>query len=789
MRKIYILLILLSIQLSSSAQIDKFVKGYVYNTKKEAIQGVLVTSSKYNNSITDKNGFFIIKYTENIDFNIKLKHISYHDKTIPIIVKKQDVIYVTLINKNLELKEVKIISKINRSNTININKSLLQQVPVSSNSGVEQLIKTLPGVSSNNELSSQYSVRAGNFDENLIYINDIEIYRPNLINSGEQEGLSLINPQMVSSINFSPGGFSAKYGDKLSSVLDVKYKIPQQFEALLDVSLLGISALIANVSKNKKIKYTFGFRLKSNSYLLRNMDTKGSYHPYYLDLQSLIEYKINENFSASLWLNYNKNQYKFTPQSRETSFGTLSQSTKLKIYFEGKELDVHKYNTEAISIKYHPNSNNVIKLIASKYRAREKESYDILGEYYLQELFESKGGNILGSIDELGIGRYLNHARNTLNQDIYTVKLKGSHDIKNVFVEWGVLANKNKTRDNINEWQYIDSAGYSMAKSANNVLLYANRKSKNNINFEKYSSYLQVNKVINTSLGELQALMGLRHSYWTYANNHIVSPRATLCFIPEWTKKIKINFSVGSYKQIPNYREMLDINGQLINKVKIQESIHYAISEEYYFKLWNRPFKLFSEIYYKDLKHLIPYDLENVRIRYYGNKKSKAYTYGLDLRLNGEFVKGVESWISLSLLRSKEKISDSKIYTPRPNDQMINFSMFFQDYLPNNPSYTMQLSLHYASGLPVWTPRTQTRGKAFRMPSYRRVDLGISKDLVWKKKIKHLKSLSVGLEIFNLFNINNTVSYLWLKDINNNQYAIPNYLTSRKINLTINASF
>lgn len=795
----FIIIILLIFPILLKAQNTRTLKGQIIDSENNSIAGAYIkieNTPLITNS--DSLGRFSFKLPNKKEFTIQVSHVSYIDFAKSYTIKSREFknIIIKLSLKKEQIGEVKIEANQNiRNKTTGISTKHLNQIPVSSSGAVEQLIKSLPGVSSNNELSSQYSVRGGNFDENLVYINEIEIYRPNLIRSGQQEGLSIINPDLVSSIQFSSGGFDAKYGDKMSSVLDVKYKTPNKFEASTEISMLGASAHLGNKSKNSKLSYIAGMRYKTNRYLLQSLDTKGEYEPNFTDFQALVNYRFNSSLSLHLWANLSENKYQFRPDNRNTSFGTISNALQLDIYFDGQEKDEYKTNTQAFTLKYHPNSNSLIRLIGSRYETSEEEKFDIMGQYYLSDLFVSQGGNQDESIENLGIGTFIDHARNRLEKDVYTIDIKGDHSINNLFIQWGIGAKSERVDDEINEWQYQDSAGYSMPVSTSDVLLAYSRNANNKIDNKHLKTFVQATQVLNTSKGELQITGGLRYHYWDYTEKGIFSPRASINYIPKWKNKVKFRLAAGSYQQIPSYREMLMIDGNISDRLNIQKSIHYVLGQEYYFKAWNRAFKFSSEIYYKDLTSLTPYDIENVRIRYYGDKKAKGYATGLDLRINGEFVPGTESWASLSLMKTEENIYGDKLsYIPRPSDQSFNFSMFFQDYLPNNPSYKMHLSLFYGGRLPVWSPKKGKNGGSFRIPNYRRIDLGFSKVLVDEDTqkqglLKHFKSMWIGLEIFNVLDINNTVSYLWIKDISNNQYAIPNYLTGRKINLKLSAKF
>ena len=783
-----------------SAQNMASIKGTIKNVQGQALYGVhIINKANSQTTSSDKNGRYLVHYEAGKKITIQFSHVAFQLVEKEFTLKPGQTIEFNpvLKEKRQSIDEVDISAQIKLQNKgIYIQTKEIDKIASAGGESIENLLKTLPGVSSNNELSSQYSVRGGNFDENLVYINDIEVYRPTLIRSSQQEGLSIINPDLVSSVFFSAGGFDAKYGDKLSSVLDIKYKTPRKFEASADMSLLGTSAHIANASKNGKLSYLAGFRYKTTRYLLASLDTEGDYNPKYNDFQALINYTFNTKWSLHFWANMSKNQYRFKPKDRETNFGTISDALQLKMYFDGQEKDEYTSDMEALTLKYHPNSKSLFQLIANRYATNEKERFDIQAQYYLQYLFVSQGGNTNESIENLGIGTYLDHANNKLKRQVNSIKLKADHSFGDLHLQWGIKALHEKIDDRINEWQYRDSAGYSVPFSDSETLLAYSRQAINHISGTHLTGYTQGNYSFSNNSGNYQLSAGLRYHHWTYNSSNFLSPRFSLNFIPNWEKRMKFRLAVGNYKQMPSYRESLKIDGSISSKLNIQEAWHYTLAHEYLFKIKERDFRLSSEFYYKDLKSLIPYDIENVRLRYYGDQKAKGYATGLEFRLNWEYVPDTESWISLSLMKTQEDIlGDNKGYIARPGDQRFNFSMFFQDYMPGNPTYKMHLTLIYAGGLPVWVPKQGKQGQSFNMPHYKRADLGISKELLDNKRVnnkgllKHFKSMWIGLEIFNLFDINNTVSYLWINDIRGNQYAIPNYLTARKLNLKLSAKF
>ena len=794
----YITLILIIICPKVNAQNRDSLKGTIKNDLGQIVSGVHIINTSNSHATTSaEDGKYVIHYKAGKQLKLQFTHITYETLEKNFILEDgQTLVYNPILKeKTQRIDEVDVAAQSKlQSKGIYLQTKEIDKIASVGGESIENLLKTLPGVSSNNELSSQYNVRGGNFDENLVYINDIEVYRPSLIRSSQQEGLSIINPDLVSSVLFSAGGFDAKYGDKLSSVLDIKYKTPRKFEASADVSLLGTSAHIANASKNGKLSFLAGFRYKTTRYLLASLDEKGDYDPNYKDFQALLNYSFNKKWSLHLWANISKNKYAFKPKNRETNFGTVSDALQLKMYFDGQEKDEYNSDMEALTLKYRPNSKSLFQLIANRYATTEKERFDIQAQYYLQDLFVSQGGDKNESLEHLGIGTSLDHANNELERKVNSIKLKADHELGNIHMQWGIKALHEKIDDRINEWQYRDSAGYSVSNSESGLAY--SRQALNRMEGTHLTAYSQGNYTFNNQLGDFQLTAGLRYHYWSYNKDYFLSPRFSLNYIPNGERKMKFRLAIGNYQQMPSYRESLNIDGQISDKPNIQKAWHYTLAHEYMFKVSERDFRLSTELYYKNMKSVIPYDIENVRLRYYGDQKAKAYAAGLEFRLNWEYVPNNESWLSLSLMKTSEDIlGDTKGYIARPSDQRFNVSMYLQDYMPGNSSYKMHLTLIYAGGLPVWVPKQGKQGQSFNMPHYKRADLGFSKELLYAKRaknkglLKHFKSMWIGLEIFNLFDFNNTVSYLWINDIQGNQYAIPNYLTARKLNLKLSAKF
>ena len=771
-------------------------------------------------TISDKKGHYEIEISANHELTLVFSFVGYKMQEIVLRLKPGEHKEINReLHKTAQMLPDIIVQdeRIRTTNLTRINPKEVSVIPTVTGS-IESLIKTLPGVASNNELSSQYSVRGGNFDENLVYVNGIEIYRPFLIRSGQQEGLSFLNSDLVGSILFSAGGFEAKYGDKMSSVLDIQYKRPTEFAGSVSLSLLGATAHIENATRNRKFSYLLGVRQKSYKYILNALETKGSYKPSFFDIQTLLRYDISDKFEISFLGNYANNKYNLVPETRETNFGTMQEAKQLTIYFDGQEVDRFKTWMGAVKTTYKPTKNLQLKLIASAFTSDESETFDIQGQYWIGKIETGLGQEDFGDKTEtLGVGTYLEHARNFLYANVYSIEHKGSYDNDKNFLIWGVKYQHDNINDELCEWEMIDSAGYSLPRppdipGTENPPVYPFElnyatKSNNNLSTNRYTCFIQNTWNFFLKNSDMSLTAGIRGNYWDFSEQFLVSPRATLSYKPNWKKDILFRFSAGYYFQPPFYRELRDFDGTINHDIKAQESIHFVIGSDWNFMAWERPFKVVTEIYYKHLDNLIPYEIDNVRIRYYANEKSKGYAAGIDMKINGEFVPGIESWASISFMKTEEDIYDDFYYDengnivepgyiPRPTDQRFRFSMFFQDYLPMNPTYKMHLAFYYGSSLPFGPPNSPRYKQTFRMPPYRRVDIGFSKQIVGdhtrinkKNPLHYLKSLWVCLEVFNLLQVNNTISYTWVTDVSGIQYAVPNYLTPRQINVKLIARF
>lgn len=677
--------------------------------------------------------------------------------------------------------------------------------------GIEGMIKTYVGT--NNELTSQYNVRGGNYDENLVYVNDFEIYRPFLTRSGQQEGLSFVNSDLAQGVNFSVGGFQAKYGDKMSSVLDVTYKHPKKFGGRVMASMLGASLSLEGATKNEKLTYLVGVRQKSNQYLLKSQPTKGVYNPSFTDAQALVNYRFSSKWEVEFIANYARNRFNFIPEESTSSFGVVNKAYQLRVFYDGAEIDQFDSRFGGISTTYRPNDRLKLKLLASGFQTNEKEAYDISGEYLLGELETDLGKENFGQVKTyLGTGIIHNYARNYLQVNVGNLAHRGSYDARKHFIQWGVDANVVNISDKLHEWERRDSAGFTQPYQPDNLELTKFYASTSDFNYVRYSGFVQDNFRFNDSLG-LTVSIGARFNYSTLNSELLVSPRAQLSYKPRnWKRDMVFKLAGGLYQQPPFYREMRDLNGKVNTGLLAQKSYHILGGLDYNFKGWNRPFKVTAEVYYKGLWDLVPYEYDNVRIRYFGKNDGKGYVYGGEVRLYGDIVKDATSWVSIGVMKAMEDVTDDKIvykgangadsatftpgYVPRPTDQRFMIGMYFEDYLPKWKNYKMHLNLLYATGLPFGPPDNNRYGDTLRLPDYKRVDIGFSALLLKGEKHQDSKLLSsfkniwLSLEVFNLLGIQNTLSYTWIQDqTSGGTYAVPNRLTSRLLNVKLIVDF
>lgn len=678
--------------------------------------------------------------------------------------------------------------------------------------GIEGLLKTFVG--SNNELTSQYTVRGGNYDENLVYVNDFEIYRPFLVRSGQQEGLSFINADLVSNVNFSIGGFQAKYGDKMSSVLDVTYKKPKEFSGGVMLSLLGANIHLEGASKNQKLTYLIGLRQKSNQYLLQSQPTKGVYNPSFTDIQALVSYRLSKRWEVELIGNYARNRFNFFPEEQTTSFGVINQAYQLRVFYQGSEIDQFDSRFGGISTTYHPSEKLKLKLLASGFQTNERETYDISGEYLLGELETDLGKDNFGQIKTyLGTGLVHTYARNYLKVNVGNLAHRGSLDAGKHFISWGADANFTNIDDKLNEWERRDSAGFTQPYYSDSVVMKRVYRSASTFDYTRLSGFLQDNFRFNDSL-DLTVSAGVRVNYNMLNSELIISPRIQLAYKPNWKRDIVFKLAGGLYAQPPFYREMRDLDGNVNKDLKAQKSAHYVFGADYNFKMYRRPFKLTGELYYKKLWDIVPYEYDNVRIRYFGKNDAVGYAYGGEVRLYGDLVKDATSWVSVGIMKTMEDVTDDKIvlkdaagadsatlypgYVPRPTDQRFMLGMYFEDYLPRNKNFKAHLNLMYSTGLPFGPPDKQRYGDTLRLPDYKRVDIGFSallldgarQDRPYHSFFRSLQSIWISLEVFNLLGIQNTLSYSWIQDQTTNKvYAVPNRLTSRLLNVKMVVNF
>jgi len=784
-----------------SAQETVTISGYVMDAHSHAVELVNISDYKGTTATyTDEKGFYSIQLPKSDTIILRYSCISFQPTTriIPAEMKKLQV-NVTMSATSRTLKEVTVRGQQRQTNTLEtLDASKIRLLPDASGGSIEALLVTFAGVSSNNELSSQYSVRGGNYDENLVYVNGIEVYRPLLIRAGQQEGLSFINPEMVQEVKFSAGGFDARFGDKMSSVLDIKYKKPEKTEAVATVSLLGANLYVGQSSKNGKFTQIHGLRYKTNAYLLGTLDTKGEYSPSFLDYQTYLTYKFTPTLEMSFLGNFSQNSYQFKPKDRNTDFGTYTQRYSLYVAFDGQERDKFQTAFGALTLTKTVRDNLKLSLQSSVFQTQEDENYDITGQYWLHET--PMGNSDTNSKDAklIGIGTYHEHARNHLTANVFNVSHLGTWKLKNNEVQWGLTYQREHIYDNLKEWEMRDSAGYALPFSDSEIKMVYSMRSNVKMESNRFTGYLQDNWRHRNEAGLFILTGGIRGNYWDFNKELLVSPRASIAFLPNWEKDFTFRFSTGIYYQAPFYKELRYTttlaNGMdtvtLNRAIKAQKTIHYVGGMDYHFVGFDRPFKLTTELYYKNMTNLIPYTVDNVRIRYSGKNEGEGYTTGLDMKLFGEFVPGTDSWLSLSLMKSKETING--VTVSRPNEQRYNVSLFFQDYFPNNPKLTMSLKVVWADGLPFGPPNMDKSYATLRMPPYRRVDIGMSRllvageDKIMKTGImKHLKNVWIGVDCFNLLGISNVNSYYWVTDISNTQWAVPNYLTGRQLNIRL----
>jgi hypothetical protein len=799
------------------AQKTTILKGTVKSSLNEPIEKV---SIKFGNTgdVTDKDGNYSIRIPFKEEITIVFSHVSYRTFTKIITAASRNTIRYspTLILKTEELKEIvvkDIRKKAEGLTSIDANKA---KNIIGPNAGVENILMTLPGVNNNNELSTQYNVRGGNFDENLVYVNGIEIYRPFLIRSGQQEGLSFINSNMVQNINFSAGGFQAKYGDKLSSVLDITYRKPTVTATTIDASLLGASVTFEGLFLNNKLSTITGLRYRDNSLFVNSKQIETNFRPRFTDVQTFLSYDFSEKLSLNFLGNFSLNNYDYQPISRRTRFGTLANPLELIVFYSGQEKDKYLTLFGALSADYKITDDFTLSTTASRYNTQEEEHFDIAAAYNLGEVDTNIGSQNFGEVDfSQGIGSQLNHARNDLDALISNIQVKGT--LKKGEIQWhfGAKYQKEDIKDRIREWEIIDSLGFSVRPpfhSSNNqpyapfegeITPYQNIRKDNNVAINRVYGFVQFNQRSFWNDHEVFYNVGIRAQNWAVTGNEIqskgqiiISPRAQFAIKPNWEKEMLFRFSGGLYAQPPSYRELRNFNGDVNVDVKGQKSIHYVAGMDYSFKMWERPFKLTTEVYYKDLSDVNAYSIDNVRIRYRADNLTTAFATGIDLRLNGEFVPGSDSWVSLGYLKTEENI-DNRGSIARPSDQRIKFGILFQDYVPNLPDLKAYLNLVYNTGVPGGSPAySDVYRFQERLRDYKRADLGVSYIFVDANKqfstgwLSKFKELSAGLELFNMFDIQNSITNTWVRDVySKTQFGIPNYMAGRVLNFKVGMTF
>ncbi|WP_323789711.1 TonB-dependent receptor [Psychroserpens sp.] len=819
-----LLLLLLSLPLIGISQ-NATVKGVILDDQQQPIYNVSIKAGD-SGTTTNENGFYELKIPANTDVTIVFTHLSHKRVEAKFNLKNGEEIE---FNPVMKVEVEQITTVVINSNTkqsvegiVSIPPAVLRTIK-GAQPGVENILKTLPGVNISNELSTQYSVRGGNFDENLVYVNEIEVYRPFLIRSGQQEGLSFVNTDLVQNVDFSAGGFQAKYGDKLSSVLDITYRTPLKFGVRAEASLLGGSMAVETVSKDSKFSGIVGLRYRDNSLFINSLETETNVVPVFADAQTYLTYKFSDKFHLNFLGNISLNKYNFEPQNRQTNFGTLDQPVALLVFYDGQEKDQYLTTFGAFKANYFPSEDLTLKLIASAYHTTEEEYFDILAQYRLGEVNSNIGDENLGEVEfSEGIGSQLTHARNDLDALIFNVEHKGDYklDEESTF-EWSLKYTHEDIRDRLVEWEVIDSAGFSVRPPIfdipNNqpyepfegpLVAFENVRATNEVQIDRLQAYAQWSKRSMLGNHDVFYNAGVRVHNWTVnskipnqdgitsSTQTVFSPRAQFAIKPDWDKDMLFRIAGGMYYQPPFYRELRDSSGTVQPNVKAQKSIHMVLGNEYSFKIWDRPFKLVTEAYYKHITDVNPYTLENVRIRYRAKNNAKAYSYGLDMRLNGEFIPGTESWFSFGYLKTEENIDD-RGFIARPTDQRLKFGALFQDYMKAIPDLKMYLNLVYNTGVPGGSPSYADPYQfQNRLPAYKRADVGISYLLVdsnktydqkWKQRFEEL---SIGFEIFNIFNAQNSITNTWVRDVySKRQFAVPNFLTPRVFNVRLSTRF
>ncbi len=819
------------------------VKGKITDNFGKKATFVNVSAPKFNKgTTTNENGFYELTVPANVNVAIEISGINYETQTFNLSLDEGAVEVKNVLIKVSEGVVVTVKGeKEDQTRTIISTEELkLRETEVlpNANGGIETYLQAL-GAQSNNELSSSYSVRGGNFDENLVYVNDFEVYRPFLIRSGQQEGLSFVNPEMTDKLTFSTGGFQAKYGDKMSSVLDVKYRRPQEFSGSVSGSLFGANLHLEGTdNKTRRFSYSTGFRYKTSKFLLNSQDTKGQYLPTFIDFQGFFTYQISDKVHFEYLVNYARNRFQFTPEDRTTEFGLVNFQTRFNVYYEGEEDDSYQSIMNGLSLVQEVNKNLELKYLAGAYVMEESEKFDIIGDYFLGEVETDPTNENVGDIKtELGSGTFHDWARNELRTTVIQTAFKGKYQKNKHDLNFGFTYKREIINDKLSEWERRDSTGYSMPSSETEVLLFNVLKPEPfKLSSNRYSAYIQDTWTLDDS-ARVNWNYGGRIQYWDVNKEVLFSPRTQFSYAPKAKNDIILTAAAGLYMQAPFYREMRNLDGEINLDLKAQKSAHFVLGLNYAFTAWDRPFKFVTEGFYKYMWDGVPYEFDNVLIRYFGKNNSKGYVAGIDMRLHGELAKGAESWVSLTIMNGQEDIRDDHYveyevsktkedgngltmaetldtvsvsnvfpgYVPKPTDQRVSFSVFFQDYIPKFPYIKVHMGLVFGSGLPFGPPDNERYKDTYRIPSYKRFDIGFSASLFDLEKrtekgrntkafFSNMEKIWLSLEVYNLFGINNTVSYIWINGLDPRtgtygQYAVPNYLSNRRVNLKLRVDF
>jgi hypothetical protein len=776
-KKVIAIVTILLLSLTLPLHADDFtLRGKVVDNEEKALELVTVSCLKQGKvTMTNLKGEFTLNLQIEDSVEVRFSMVGYASRK-RVFRKPKGKMTITLVMQPMEaLQEVTVTERRRQtSGTEQLDIKDAKQGPSTTGNAVEELIQQQAGVSTHNELSSQYNVRGGSFDENSVYINNVEIYRPMLISSGQQEGLSVINADMVEKIGFSSGGFEAKYGDKMSSALDITYKKVKDFEANATASLLGASGYVG--VGNKIFSMTHGIRYKTNRYLLGSLETTGEYKPNFLDYQTYISYRPNQRWTIDFIGNISENHYNFIPKDRETSFGTMQDVKSFKVYFDGQEKDVFRTLFGTASITRHFGDYTKIKFLTSAFHTKEKETYDIIGQYWLDDT---------QTTENLGVGTYMEHARNYLTADVISFKLIGNHKTQHHDIEAGLTYKTEHIKEQLSEYEMRDSSGYSLPHQSDRLDLIYTLSANNDVKSHRIEAYIQDTYKFAKGENYFTLNYGVRLANWSFNKETIVSPRASIALVPAFNPNYTFRFATGLYYQAPFYKEMRDTvtvnratTAVLNDKIKSQQSIQFIAAMDYRFKMLGRPFKFTAEAYFKALSNLIPYNVQNVKVTYYGENLASGYTAGIDFKLYGEFVPGTDSWLTFSLMKTQMKMNG--VTFPQPNDQRYAINLHFTDYFPGTDRWKMTLRLAFADGLPFGAPHRGIESQNFRAPAYKRADIGMSWLAV--KKERGIKRLWLGVDCLNLFGISNVNSYYWVTDVSNRQWAVPNYLTGRQIN-------